>query len=365
MEIWFTLPYWLRELITSCLIIVVGLFLSKVVTNLIGLISKRLAARSQTKLDDYLLKNIKKPIFWLGVVVTFSILLNRWRISGEVVPEWAFVPLDGAVYIIGVLAVLFLIMGIFGALRDWYRNYIAPKTETRFDDEFIPLVDRTFKIVLSILALIIVLDHFKVDIKGLVAVLGVSSLAVALAAQDTLANMIAGFIIMLDRPFRIGDRIKVAESELGDVYEIGLRTTKLLTFDNTLIIIPNAEIVKTEINNLSYPDPLIRVPIHVGVSYSTDVERAIEVLIETAKGHPKVIESPEPNVHFLNFGDSSLDLRLVCYVETYSDQFMTGCQLRGEIVKRFREESIEIPFPQRDLNFRNPLEFAKDRMVSD
>ncbi len=356
---WQGIPFWAREFIVNGGILILGLFFAKILSWSLRLFSKKVASKTKTKLDDLLISAARKPLFWFVIVLTLYIILNRWKIMGNVFPEWVFEPFDGVVYIMAVLAVLTLLLRIFTALRDWYKLYVAPKTETRFDDEFIPLVDRTFKIILIVLAIIIVLDHFSVDVKGLVAVLGVSSLAVALAAQDTLANMIAGFIIMLDRPFRIGDRIKTSSGQMGDVYEIGLRTTKVRTFDNTLVIIPNAQIVKAEINNLSYPDRLIRVPISIGVAYGSDFEKVKNILLDIANNHPKIIDNPKPAVHFLDFGDSSLNLRLVAYVADYSDQFSTGCELRIEINKRFQQENIEIPFPQQDVHFRNPLEVLK------
>lgn len=193
----------------------------------------------------------------------------------------------------------------------------------------------------------IVLEHFDVDIKGLIAVLGVGSLAVALAAQDTLSNMIAGFVLMIDRPFRRGDRVILGDGTKCDVYLIGLRSTKFLTFDNTLIIVPNAELIKMTINNQSYPEPKIRVKVEVGVAYGSDIDKVRKILLDIARNHPDSLDDPAPDVYFTELADSSLNFAVVCRVGSVSQLWMTSVKIREEIYKRFEAEGVEIPFPQR------------------
>jgi small-conductance mechanosensitive channel len=166
--------------------------------------------------------------------------------------------------------------------------------------------------------------------------------------------MIAGFTIMLDRPFRVGDRIQLASGEKGDVVEIGLRSTKILTFENTLLIIPNESIVKEMVWNLSYPNPIIRVKVDVGVAYGTDPERVKQIMVDVAKQHPEVLDDPEPKAYLINFGDSSLDFTLVGRVANYGDQWRVQEELRIAIYKAFEKEGIEIPFPQRVVHMVQP-----------
>ncbi len=150
----------------------------------------------------------------------------------------------------------------------------AKKTESTINEAVFPILNRLVMILILFIAVVISLGHFGVDVSSLLVFLGGGSVAIALAAQETLANMIAGFIIMLDRPFRLGDRIKLPTGEIGDVYEIGLRSTKILDFDNNLIISPNSELTKTKVINYSYPRNDIRVLVEVNVAYGTSIERA-------------------------------------------------------------------------------------------
>jgi small-conductance mechanosensitive channel len=139
-----------------------------------------------------------------------------------------------------------------GAFFNWYKLNIASKTKTKLDDRFIPFFTKTTNVILWIIALIILLSHFGVNINALVAALGVSSLAIALAAQDTIANLIAGFLIMIDRPFKIGDRIKLPTGEMVEVLDIGVRRSKFLSEDKAIVIVPNLDLSKKKIVNYTY-----------------------------------------------------------------------------------------------------------------
>jgi small-conductance mechanosensitive channel len=243
--------------------------------------------------------------------------------------------------------VTILLVRLFSAFVRWYRHTVAAKTETQFDDEFLPLIDRSVRIVMFTLAALAILDSFQIDIKGLVAVLGVGSLAVALAAKDTLANIIGGFVIMIDRPFRVGDWVKLSDARPERVHKIGIRSTKFLTRDNTLIIVPNAELMNSTIHNITYPQPEVRIVVNVGVGYDSDIDQVKEIMLQAAAAHPKVVDKPPPRFRFLNFGDSSLDVSVRCRVAEVRDFFIVEGEVREEILRRFRAASIEIPFPQR------------------
>ncbi|MFH1861630.1 MAG: mechanosensitive ion channel family protein, partial [bacterium] len=260
---------------------------------------------------------------------------------------------DGIIYLLMVGTVATILMRVIGQFLAWYAEEIAIRTESTADEEFLPLISRICKIVVGVIAIIIVLKHFNQDVQSLVVSLGVGSLAIALAAQDTLSNMIAGFVIMTDRPFRVGDRIELSDGKIGDVYQIGLRSTKLLTFDNNLIIVPNAEIVKEQVTNRSYPDPVIRVRIDVGVAYGSNIDQVKAILLGILQEHPEILEEPAPAVYLMNYGESSLDFMVIGRVDSWTKQFGVAEELRCEIFRRFGQEGIEIPFPQRDIWIRS------------
>ena len=338
----------IRSLIGLAAILLGTVLVSAILRSVIFSAIGRFTARTGTTLDDKLLEATKTYssllVYVFGMSLLFSFIGARY--PDYIVPEFLSI-IQGVIYSFGVIVVTILLVKIVSAFLGWYSETVALRTETMLDDEFVPLLDRTVKIVMVTLAVLIILDHFGVDIKGLVAVLGIGSLAVALAAQDTLANMIGGFTIMIDRPFRIGDMVRLADERRVIVHEIGIRSTKFRTFDNTLVIVPNAELIKSTVHNVTYPDPHVRVVIDVGVDYSSDMKQVGDLMLAAAEENKQVLSHPAPEYLFLNFGDSSLDVSLRCYVAQAQDHRLVSSALRLEVLDRFRTAGIEIPFPQR------------------
>jgi len=157
-------------------------------------------------------------------------------------------------FTLGLIVIVYWLQRASGAFFNWYRQNIASRTKTRLDEKFLPFFAKITNVILWVIALIILLSHFGININALVATLGVSSLAIALAAQDTIANLIAGFLIMVDRPFKIGDRIKLPTGEMVEVLEIGIRRSKFLSEDKAIIIVPNLDLSKKKIVNYTYSE---------------------------------------------------------------------------------------------------------------
>lgn len=151
-----------------------------------------------------------------------------------------------------VVCITFIVHRIAGAIFDWYKKNIASKTKTRLDDQLIPIFKRTFKVAIWSIALLVILPFYGINISALIAMLGVSSLAIALAAQDTIANVIAGFLIMVDVPFKVGDKIRIPSGEIVEVLDIGVRRSKFLAEDKAIIIVPNLDLSKHKIVNYTY-----------------------------------------------------------------------------------------------------------------
>jgi len=302
--------------------------------------------KTKWEYDEQIIASVKKPIcrliLLIGVNFVFSHLTS---VFGEGYGKY----IGGIFYILIIGQIMLSLMRLVSLAAEIYYHKYFDNRVSGGKEEFFPLLIRIVKIILFVIALIIVLKHFDQDVQSLVVSLGVGSLAIALAAQETLSNMIAGFVIMTDRPFRVGDRIELPDGRRGDVFEIGLRSTRLITFDNTLIIVPNAQIVKENIVNLTYPDPATRVKVTVGAAYGSDVNKIKAILEEICRSMPEVSAEPAPNAYFLNFGESSLDFQVTCFVADWRQEWPAAEKIRLEIERRFREEGIEIPFPQRTV----------------
>jgi MscS family membrane protein len=263
---------------------------------------------------------------------------------------------EGLLYALVVFSAALLCYALVAAFCDWYLRNVALRTNSRLDDELVPLVRRAAKVVVFFAALTMVLGHFGVELTALLGAAGFASLAVALAAQDTVANMISGVTILVDRPFRVGDRVELSDGVIGDVTDIGLRTTKILSFDSTQLIIPNKEISSARIVNHSYPDPKVKLRKRFSAAYGSDAAKVKAVLVAVASEHPKVRKDPVPAAYFVELGSSSLNFLLVCWIDDYRDKLGIEDGLNTEVVRRFQEEGIEIPFPQMDLHIRSGLE---------
>ena len=335
-----------KEIVLSALIIALSFVAAKFVDLLIRWIGRNITTRTRTELDDAIIHAIEKPIFYAVVLIGLYIAAHRLALTPEIKGSTLKI-LDSVLFTLAIIVGASILWRISNAFIHWYTHTVAVRTATRFDDEFAPLIGRIVKALIFFIAAIVILDYFGINVNSLVVSLGVGSLAIALAAKDTLANMIAGVVIMVDRPFRIGDRVLLSSGEKGDIYDIGLRSTKILTFDNTLIVVPNALIVNEKLMNLTYPDPRIRVQVDVGVAYGTDLQKAKKIMVNCCREHPEVLDEPEPQCWFIDFADSSLNLSVRCRVANFGQQWRVGEEIRMKINKRFEEEGIEIPFPQR------------------
>jgi len=335
--------------LTAFVLLVATYLASKILSKLELAFLRRMTRMTKTELDDKILDVIAggtRKIVWL--VGWYFVFHSLESLFSEKLISYG----DGILYVLAVFVFAHILSRTFQMLLDWYGQRWGKSVKGRIQDEFSPLFRRLIVIVVYTIAIVFILNHFHQNVSSIIVSLGVGSLAVALAAKDTLANMIAGFMIMTDRPFRLGDRILLESGEKGDVYDIGLRTTKILTLDNTLVIVPNQQIINEKVTNLSYPDPQIRVSVELGVAYGTNLDLVKKMLIDICSAHPKVLENPPPQAYFTNFGDSSLDLKLVCRVAKWGEQWSVAEELRMEINRVFEKEGIEIPFPQRVVTMK-------------
>ncbi len=305
--------------------------------------------RTRTNFDDAILDAVRLPL--LGLIVTLAL---QFALS-----EVTFLTEKGETNRDHVLFVLYLLVGylfvhkLFSNLLSWYMREVAKNTESHLDEQVLPFFRRVMIIVLGLIAFIVLLSHFEVDVSAFVTTLGIGSLAIALAAQAALADTITGFVIMTDRPFAIGDRIEILELDTwGDVLDIGLRSTRIRTRDNRLVVVPNSVIGKNLIVNHSVPSTVYRVQTHVGVAYGTDVDHARKVLIEAVRAQDWVMHDQRIEALFIQWGDSAMIFRVRCWIEHYVETRRIMDKLNSCLYKALNEAGIDSPFPTRTLYHR-------------
>src|SRR3989338_7861554 len=293
---------------------------------------KRWAEKTETKVDDIILATIRHPsIYWsLAIGLYMAVGLSSFPTKF-------------------VLA-----------------NLISRLTQYAIESRELPLpatgLSRTIiKAVVLTVGILIILGSLGISITPLITALGVGGLAVALALQDTLSNLFAGIHILVERPIRVGDYIKLSSGEEGYVMDIGWRTTRIRMLANNVIIIPNNKLSQSIITNYYYPEKRMSLLIPIGVSYDSDPDRVEKILVQEAQKAAGEIagflKEPPPFVRFIpGFGDSSLNFTLICQVAEYVDQYLVQHELRKRIFKRFKDEGIEIPFPIRTVYLKQTKE---------
>lgn len=215
-------------------------------------------------------------------------------------------------------------------------------------------LERLTNYTISIIGAIVAFQFIGINLSGLAVIFGLLSVGVGFGLQNVTSNFIAGLILLFERPIRIGDRISVGETE-GDVIAINLRSTTILSINNISIIVPNSDFIANNVTNWSYGDKKLRINIAVGVSYSSDLDTVLRCLKEAAQENPDVLKTPEPLVHLTEFGDSSWNMALRCWIPDPKKHLMIRSALNCAIVRKFRENNVEIPFPQRDLHVRSSI----------
>ena len=237
----------------------------------------------------------------------------------------------------------------------YFEKKWVDKTTTKVDNIIFDLLNKFSGAIIYVVAAVLALDQLGVNVMPFVAGAGVLGIAVGFAAKDTLSNLIAGILLIIDRPFEIGDRIEVwsapaGSATWGDVIDIGLRATKIKTTDNIVIVIPNNEIMKRDIVNYTLISSDIRVRINIGVSYDTDIELAKAAILKAAAEVEWILKTPEPRVVVRTFGESSVDLQLRVWIGDARKRMATISAITDRVKCAFDAEGIEIPYPKRDIH---------------
>ena len=331
------------EILTTLLVIATALVASRVFVHFVDAVASRWARRTASPQDDYILAVMRKPVSFLIVLIGIYVAVHRYSFPFR----WFF---DASIFVVGVGVVVYTVSRMVSVLLAWYGARLArDHPADHVERDLIPLAQGIARLILLLIGTVIVLDHFHIEIRSILVTLGVGSLAIGFALQDTLANMFGGFTLMLDRPFVVGDRIELAGGGVGDVQAIGIRSTRVLTPEGNVLVIPNAHLVKTMVTNHSSPDARIRLTLDVGVAYDADVPRAKALMLESAAADALVLSHPAPAAQIVSFDDSSIRLRLVCFIRDFRDAGPALDTLNAAIFAKFTAAGIEIPYPVRNV----------------
>jgi MscS family membrane protein len=333
-----------REWLVSAAILLASYLAARALSFLFGKVLGAAARRTATGLDDRLVTAVRRPVTYALFLIGAYVAVHR-----SPLPDHWKALIDQGLFVLSVLLITLALIRAYVILMTWYTNESPRAAAGGLGVEFGPLLSKLGSVIIALIAGITILEYMGVKVESLIVSLGVGSLAVGLAAKDTLANMFAGFNLMLDRPFKIGDRIQLASGEVGDVLAIGMRATRLKTPDETILVIPNSVLTTEKVVNQSQPTPHLTTRVDVGVAYGTDLARARAVLVAAALASDRVDPDRAPVALVTRFGDFAVNLRVVFWPRTFGDQGLATSEVHEEIYRRFADAGIEIPFPVRRI----------------
>jgi MscS family membrane protein len=294
------------------------------------------------------IKQIRSQIFVILIVFGFQVGTVRLPFIDVLIKQWLY-RLYTVIYVFSITVIVWRLVD---TLVEWYQIEVEPKkSDSHQADTILLLLHRFARVLLITIAAIMLLSLYNINVNALIAALGIGGLAVSLAAQDTLSNVISGIMIMLDQPFRVGDRIEIQRlGTWGDVVDIGLRSTRIRTSDNRMVIIPNNVISTDQMVNYSYPDPRYRIQIEIGVGYGEDIEKVRQILVDTVSQVEGVISYQPVEALVVSMGEYAITMRVRWWIQSYVDTHRMFDRVYTTLRGALDEAGIEIPTGIYDIN---------------
>jgi len=289
--------------------------------------------------------------------ILWSVVVGLW-VGNEVASQTERLPLRVSQQISSLLEVA-VILSVTITVSNLLTTLVQSASERRsLGRPITGLGQSVARGVVFIVGLLVLLDALGIQITPILTALGVGGLAVALALQDTLSNLFAGVHLLADKPIRVGDYVKVADTVEGHVVDIGWRSTRVRMLQNVVVTIPNKRVAESMITNYDMPESRLALPIRVAVDYGADPDLVQRILVEETTGAlnevPGLLAEPEPSARLIpGFGEFSLDFTLICHVKSFNDQFLVQHELRKRILRRLGAEGIRIPVQVRGTELRS------------
>ncbi len=336
---------YLQALLIIILFFGLAKFLDVIVTRFI----RKWFVKTKLTIDDQVLNIFHKPVF--ASIILFGLAVATERL--------AFNTTVTVITLSGLKTIAIFLWAIAAAKFAQLLLSLVSRDESRLvfiQDRTLPLFNNLLIIIVVALSIYFVFLAWDIDVTAWMASAGILGLAISFAAKDTLANLFSGVFIVADAPYQLGDFIVLDSGERGEVTTIGIRSTRLLTRDDVEITVPNSIMGNAKITNeAGGPHEKYRIRVKVGVAYGSDIDKVHQVLMNVASNHPDVCNKPEPRVRFRNFGESSLDHELLCWVEKPVLRGRVLHALNTQVYKQFQKNNIKIPFPQRDVHIRSDV----------
>ena len=329
----------ITPIIVFLIVLVAGYVLRKVLFSRLT----RWAEKTKSDIDDIIIASVRTPF-----MLWFAILGIYLALEFSSLPEKVIRYANETILVIGLFSVTMVVADTVSRSIKLYSG----KFEKTIPG--VSLIHNIARIVILIMGILIIINRLGISITPILATLGIGGLAVALALQDTLSNLFAGFHIVLNNIVRVGDYIKLETGEEGYVTDVNWRMTKIKMLSNNFVLVPNSKLIQTNITNFYYPEKDLAVSVNIGVHYNSDLKQvekitcevAKEVMLEVKGGVPEF----EPVIRYNTFGDSAIAFIVVLRAKEFADQFLIKHEFIKRIHERYKKENIIMPYPIRAIN---------------
>jgi small-conductance mechanosensitive channel len=303
--------------------------------------------KTKTDLDDVILKRVSAPLTLLALLagVRFAIgeLNLEESLSGTV---------EGIILTLMILFGSVLVYYVVDALVTIGYHDFGKRVRGKVNESLLQFFHSMLVIIVIVGAFLVILASWGVEIGPLLAGLGVAGIAIAFALQSTLANVFGGISMLLDRSINVGDVVELDDGASGHIRKINLRSTKIQTFNNKLVIVPNGKLSESNIKNVALPGPETRVVVPFGVAYGSDVDKVRKLILREIKKVKGFYKDESPAVRFLEMADSSLNFKAYFYIDSFENLLSAKDEANTRIYKALNRAGFEIPFPQMDVNLK-------------
>ncbi len=326
------------------LLIIIGVVIAtKLVIWFIKNVLKKLSAKTETRLDDLLVEMLEEPIIYIFALGGIWFALKRLVFPPDITDY-----IDKGFWFVVILAATWFIARLLIALIDEYLAPVIEKSDSDLDDQLLPIARKVIKYTIWTLGILIALSNVGFNVGAILAGLGIGGLALAMAAKDTVANIFGGVTIFTDKPFILGDRVKIGSYD-GIVQEVGIRSTRIKTLSGTMLTVPNMKFTDGIIENISM-EPSRKVTLNLGLTYDTP-ENKIQLAIDILKDIIANTKGTEENVlvSFNSFGDFSLGILFIYYITKGADILQVQTDVNMQILKRFNENKLNFAFPTQSI----------------
>lgn len=327
----------------SLLIILGAIVAGKVIYWFFSNVIKKITDKTKTKIDDIIIDMIEEPVVLALTIIGLWYGLHRLEFSAEWY-DWM-----GKVYhILITVNITWLVARLLDAIIEEYVIPLTEKTESDLDDQIVPIVQKGLRSAIWVLGVIVALNNAGYDVTALIAGLGIGGLALAMAAKDSVSNIFGGIMIFTDKPFKVGDRIKINGFD-GTITEVGIRTSRMRTLEGRLVTIPNSQFTGDMVENVT-EEPSRKVVLNLGLTYdmsAEQMEKGMATLKEIAANSTEIEENI--SVGFNSFGDFSLGIIFIYYIKKESDILNTQTNMNLAILREFSKHGLDMAFPTQTI----------------